>query len=119
MKPSHLRHRLWLGIKRTQVARARLNWADLPPPAVGHGRSMELDLDLTGEFSLHRLINTAVSINGGLRLVDWLSTTVPDPEHIAHRQALVKELAPLSLFRDRLSLSALLAAQEEGDAAGA
>jgi len=112
---AHLRHRLWLGIKRTQAARAQLNWADLPPPEVGYGRPMELDLDLTGEYSLHRLVNTAVSINGGLRLVDWLSTTVPDPERIAHRQALVKELTPLSLFRDRLSLSAQLAEQEGGD----
>ena len=109
------RHLLWLEIKRTQVARANLDWTNLPSPEVSSGRPMELDLDITGPNSVHRLTNTAVSYEGSLRLLEWLTTPVPDPGQIDHRQVLVKELAPLSLFRDRLTLSAQLADEDGGD----
>jgi len=103
------KHKLWISIKRTHVARAQLDWSNLPPAEQGPETGIELDLDLTGEFSVHRLINTAVTSDGGRRLIEWLATTTPDPEVIRKRQQLVRELVTVPLFRDRLTLSATVA----------
>ena len=102
------KHKLWLTIKRRHVARAELDWSNLPPAVQVPERGIELDLDLTGEYSLHRLINTAVTSDGGQRLIEWLATTTPDPEVTLKRQQLVRELVTMPLFRDRLTLSAVL-----------
>jgi ABC-type multidrug transport system fused ATPase/permease subunit len=106
------RHTIWSQIKSTQIARIRLDWDRLPPVPSGApaGHPFALDLDITGEHSLHRLINTAVSHGGRQRLRDWLLQTTPEIEQIQNRQALVRELAPLTRFRDRLSMKSLLAA---------
>jgi len=54
----------------------------------------EVDLDITGEHSLHRLLNTAVSQEGKSAAPHWLLNTVPDLPIIEHRQTLVRELTP-------------------------
>lgn len=108
------RHQIWLSHKANQIARMGLDWANLPPARLEPETPLELDLDLTGEYSLHRLIDTCVSDGGRWRLRDWLVTTHPDPQLTSKRQQLVRELSPLSLFRDKLILNATFAAQDGG-----
>ena len=108
------RHQIWSDIKIRQIARMQLDWAQIPAPILEPETPLELDLDLSGQFSLHRLANTAVSLGGALRLRDWLSTTFPDLQVTIHRQQLVQELAPLSLFRDKLVLNGKAAAKSDG-----
>ncbi len=106
------RHKLWLQIKSTQAARIRLDWDMLPSSYAGAAppdHPFAVDLDITGERSLQRLMNTAISYEGSLRLRDWLLQTTPDLEKLRARQALVQELAPLSRFRDKLTLKSMLA----------
>jgi ABC-type multidrug transport system fused ATPase/permease subunit len=106
------RHSLWLHIKTAHLARMQLHWSDIPvgyedAPRVDH--PFESDLDVTGNRSLHRLLNLAVSREGSQRLASWLLQTSPNPTTIQHRQALVREMQPMSLFRDRLLLNSLQA----------
>ncbi len=106
------RHTLWLHIKATHVARMRLDWQRIPaaPAFEPQGNHpFEIDLDITGPRSLHQLLNTAVSREGSQRLHAWLLATKPDLAALRERQELVRELAPLTRFRDRLTLNALRA----------
>src|SRR2546426_2106540 len=108
------RHKIWLQIKATQVARIQLDWPNIPavnskaPPA---DHPFAIDLDITGERSLHQLINTAVSYEGSQRVCEWLLNTTPDLQTIRKGQVLVQELAPLSRFRNKLTLKSILAAK--------
>lgn len=96
-------------IKREQIARLTLDWNEIPaaltitPPA---DHPFAADLDLAGEFSLHRLLDCAASQAGSQRLYDWLATPVPDVVQIKQRQQLVKELLPLRSWREHLLLNA-------------
>ena len=99
----------WRAIKTAHVARMLLDWDGIPPARAVLPRDdhpLERDLDLVGEHGLHRLLDTAASWDGSDRLRDWLSTATPDPDAIARRQAIVRELVPLAPFRDKLRLSA-------------
>lgn len=103
--------KMWQSIQIEHLARLRLDWAHLPPPLPSsddNDHPYEFDLDLTGERSLHRLLDTAVSREGGLRLRDRLLTSPPDSQTVMNRQALVSELMAMSHFRDRLTLDARL-----------
>lgn len=104
------RHRIWLRLKQSQVARMQHDWGQLPPTGLQPSNSFELDLDLVGEFSLHRLVNTAVSGGGSQRLRAWLSPPLSEPQVILQRQQTVRELVPRALFRGRLALNAIQAA---------
>ncbi len=108
------RYLIWLKIKESQLARARLDWVNLPPTSLQPSSPLELDLDLTGENSLHRLLDTAVSQGGRQRLAKWLDTPIPDPATTRARQQLVRELAPMSLFRGKLILKGDRAGDEHG-----
>lgn len=106
------RHTLWMHIKSAHIARIKLDWERMPEviaeaPVEGH--PFEVDLDITGARSIHRLVNTGVSREGMERLRDWLLQTSPQLETIQQRQALVRELIPMTRFRDRLILNSLLA----------
>ncbi len=115
VEASMARHKLWQQLKLAQLARMGLEWAQLPPspfePRADH--PFEMDFDLVGERSLHRLIDTTVSQEGSERLREWLSAPIPDAAAIARRQPIVRELVPLALFRDRLTLNARLAAASD------
>lgn len=111
---SVVRHRVWLQLKQAQVARMRLDWDALPAARRRDAEEykdhpFEVDLDITGEHSLHRLLNVAVSFEGRERLLDWLLNTSPDEEEVRRRQELVRELIPMSRFRDRLQLHGMYA----------
>lgn len=114
LKAGIARHALWRAIKQAHIASIQLDWEHLPPPLVPTGDPLALDLDLTGERSLHRLIDTCVSREGSRRLLDWLAAPVPDPAGMQRRQALVRELIPLVALRDRLRMSATLPDQKLG-----
>ncbi len=110
LKDSINRHRILLDLKSSQVARIRLDWERIPsvsasPMQVEH--PFGTDLDIIGERSLHHLIDTTVSIEGSRKVCGWLMETEPNLEGILKRQALVKELSPLTLFRDKLIVNAL------------
>lgn len=111
LRASIARHQAWLSIRRAHLARMRIDWDDLPPATASAPpeHPFAADLDIVGMFSLHRLLDTAISRGGSDRLLGWLLTTTPDPAQIAARRALVTELTPLAAFRDKLTRSALLA----------
>ncbi|HEX2915882.1 MAG TPA: MutS family DNA mismatch repair protein [Chloroflexia bacterium] len=111
------RHQIWLDLKTTEIARMKLDWENIPLKTVSAApvpgeHPFGIDLDLCGERSIHRLLDTAISREGSQRLRDWLLNPDPDRLVIYRRQALVKELAPLTLFRNKLTLQAALAARD-------
>lgn len=106
---------LMLQVKKVQIARINLDWEHLPdtdnlPSQPDH--PFETDIDVTGERSLHRLMDTAVTTEGSQRLRSWLLNNNPVVDVIHKRQSLVRELEQLSIFRDRLHLYASVASQE-------
>ena len=111
---SIMRHKIWMQIKSTHIARINLDWDSIPaepftePPA---NHPFASDLDITGKHSLHRLINTAVLSEGSQRLQNWLLNTTPDLQVIRQRQALIQELTPLTIFRDKLLMKSLLSSK--------
>ncbi|MCB9421279.1 MAG: hypothetical protein H6667_15865 [Ardenticatenaceae bacterium] len=112
------RWEIWLAVKQNHLARMNLDWANIPPalpvpPRFDH--PFALDLDLVGERSLHRVMDTAVSLEGSQRLRDWLLITMPELASLQKRQTLVGELASKPLFRDKLRLNATLVAQKSDE----
>lgn len=111
---SMARHKVWRHLKETEIARMQLDWHSIPDaytPEQQADHPFEIDLDITGKHSLHRLINTAISSEGTQRLREWLLTTRPDLKTILTRHALIQELTPMSAFRTRLTMKATLAAR--------
>ena len=113
IRESLTRNALLIEIKQVQQARIRLDWDRIPPtdplvqPVAGH--PFETDLDITGERSLHRLLDCAVTREGSERLRSWLLNARPSSDLIGHRQALVRELKHHSIFRDKLQLLSAVA----------
>jgi hypothetical protein len=106
---SYVNHDVFLRFKKTQIARMQLDWDMLPSQLESEEveHPFEIDLDIMGERSLHRLMNTAVSFEGGQQLSQWLLHPNNDMHTIRRRQAFVQELLPLTRFRDKLLLSSL------------
>jgi len=105
------RNALLLGIKRVQIARINLDWDHLPSAdqlPVDPNHPFESDIDLTGDRSLHRLIDTAATIEGSRRLKSWLLDNAPDAATIHARQLVVRDVERLWIFRDKLHLYATL-----------
>ncbi len=108
VEATYRRHRLWRKIKASHLARATLDWNGItasaphgPPP----GHPFAGDLDLLGDRSVFQLLNSAGSEDGSHRLREWLLDSFPAAPMILARQNLVKELTPLSRFRDKLLLT--------------
>lgn len=102
---------IWRDIKQAHVARICLDWEGIPstlpvPPQFNH--PFALDIDLVGDYSVHRLLDTAVSQEGSLRLRAWLINTDPQLDEIERQQRRIRELAQATLFRDKLSLNTTL-----------
>lgn len=97
---------------KTRLARVRLDWEEIPAPSpikVPAEHPFASDLNVTGSRSLHQLLDTAVTSAGSRRLAKWLLAEAPDPELIARRHQLVRELLERNAFRTRLELDGLLA----------
>ncbi len=108
-------HKIWHDLKSTQLARMNLDWNQLPESGIEPDElhAFEKDLDITGKRSLHRLLDSTVSLDGSNLLRDWLLQATPERESILARQALVKELTPFARFRDKLFLAAKLVSQAQ------
>jgi len=107
VRDSITRNSLLIDIKQVQIARINLDWNRIPaadPDPLIAGHPFESDLDITGERSLHRLLDCAVTKEGSERLKSWLLNPRPDAEAMQHRQKLVRELKGHSVFRDKLQL---------------
>ncbi len=116
---------LWRRWKQIQVARAMLDWSQIPlateaQPDYAH--PFEADLDVVAErpedISLHRLLDVATTLGGSRRLRQWLTATEVDMEAVLARQLLARELVSRSWLRSRLFVDAKWAEVGE-DAAGA
>jgi hypothetical protein len=109
------RLRLWRRIKAAHAARVTLDWPNIPPrpSEVPPAHFYAKDLDLAGPHSLLHLLDTTVSDHGRQRLAAWLLDQPPAHELWSRRRRLVQELATRPLFRDRLTLHARLAGDEE------
>ena len=113
VRDSLTRNALLIEIKQVQIARIQLQWERLPGtdparlPDASH--PFESDLDITGERSLHRLLDCCVTREGSERLRSWLLSARPDAQLISHRQKLVRELKGHSLLRDKLQLLSAVA----------
>src|SRR5262249_41529327 len=83
--------RRWKAIQQTHIARLKLDWEQLPPALIAND-ALAFDLDLTGKTSVHRLLNTAITLEGSRRLLSWLTAAASDIATITQRQELVKEL---------------------------
>ncbi|MCL4396699.1 MAG: hypothetical protein M1482_18165 [Chloroflexi bacterium] len=106
----------WRDIKLDQLARMTLDWPNLGAPAAANvpgGRSLALDLDLTGARSVHQLLDTTVSRPGSQMLAQWLVQPSPDLNETLGRQRIVRELVPLTRFRDRFRLTLRMVMQEQ------
>lgn len=120
---------LMLEVKRVQLARISLDWELLPlsdqsqdaeknesHPETAH--PFESDLDITGERSLLRLLDSSITTEGSQRLRSWLLSTTPEPLVIEKRQSLVRELSGQALFRDKLQLLSALASTDAKTSGG-
>lgn len=95
-----------LRVKKTHIARMTLDWENIPSVEDEREKDhpFENDLQISGPYSLHQLINTCYSDQGRARLRQWLLHRVPDAETVRSRQAAVRELIPLVNFRDQLQV---------------
>jgi hypothetical protein len=107
-------HTLLLDIVETQIARASLDWMHVPSPLdlpAPPDHPYAIDLDITGDRSLHHLLDCATTREGSQRLCDWLLQSLQDKAEIEERQTLVRELVPMTAFRNKLAVNARLSAK--------
>ncbi len=94
-------------ILEREVAVIERDWTRLPAlplyETVGSPRYYS-DLDLVGESSLLRLLNTTLSNSGFQKLAALFSSNGITNDLISHRQAIVKELQAKRAFRRKLHL---------------
>jgi ABC-type multidrug transport system fused ATPase/permease subunit len=118
VKRSILRFNLSRKYFSSQVARMELAWEEIPPAPVitaDQEHPFASDLNLTGRYSLHHLLNTAASNGGSYRLQKWLLKKVPQLEQVLSRQAAVREVQSLTGFRSRLALSSSLVSADDDE----
>ena len=111
-----LRFKISQQVKADKLRRMKLEWEEIPYSwyKPSHERSpLEIDLDLTGQRSLHHLLDLAISKEGSVLLAGWLREPECDLEQISYRQATVRELTILPGFIDRLLLNLKLVSQEQ------
>ncbi|MGB8645083.1 MAG: hypothetical protein WCF84_07585 [Anaerolineae bacterium] len=95
-------------LKSDHLARMTLDWENIRSPSpldLTGKRARALDLDLTGPRSLHQLLDTTASRRGSQLIADWLVPAQPDIAATLQRQQIVRELTPLTRFRDRFHLT--------------
>lgn len=109
---------IWKNIRNTHLARMNLEWEQIPETTAAHTEENHPyagDLNITGQHSLLRLIDTAIYSGGSDQLKKWFLNNTPDTDRIARRQQLVRELKPMAHFRDRLQLRAAISKSYESE----
>lgn len=98
------------GIKEDHIARISLNWNKIPAEPLGFtlqkNHPFALDLNITGENSLLRLLNTTIYEGSFQKLASWLLQNKPNQKLAIARQANVIALQNLNVLRDRLRVEA-------------
>lgn len=112
------RHRIYQQIKQSHIARIDREWDSLPPTHLDIASSdhaFARDLNLTGDRSLHHLLDSSFTLEGSRRLQNWLLNWDGNLHESSMRQSLVQELVPMTAFRDRLSLLSALVTRDTDD----
>ena len=114
------RAKTWKEIKSVHLAKIHLDWQNIPKTFYSDAAvdPVEADLNLTGNQSLHQLINIAASKQGKELLRKFLFIKEPVYNEVIERQNLVKELLPLNRFRDKLQLLSYFPSKRELDGTG-
>lgn len=110
------KQRIWIDIKSTNLARIKIDWKNLPVQKLNKRNSshpFESDLFISGEYSLHRLMDASVTSEGSLKLLEWLTNTNPSLNDIIYRQSIIRELIPLTKFREKLLLNSNMVTKKE------
>ncbi len=97
-------------IKKEHIARMELDWANIRYKALEtdtKNHPFANDLDILGKHSLYHLIDTSIYEGSAGKLTDWLLDPSPEKEEVLIRQKKVKELVPLTGFRDKLRVIGL------------
>jgi ABC-type multidrug transport system fused ATPase/permease subunit len=101
------RTKKWIMIKSVRIAKMNLNWDKIPEAKKEYRDShhpFEIDLDITGQYSLLRILNNTFSKEGYVKLKLWLLNPLKHFEELAFRQSIVRELIPFRSFREKLFL---------------
>lgn len=105
-------YQYWQQLKQTHIARMTIDWLALevpPPPVIPDAHPFATDLNLTGERSMHHLLDTSATYEGSQRLLDWLLETHPDKATALQRQQIVQATRSAFMFRDKLSVAEMQA----------
>lgn len=101
------RFRLYIQIKKEELARLELDWENIPildNRFINNPTNIEQDLNITEKNGLLQLISIGVS-GGGINILrEWLSGKSANISEIVARQKIVRELKDLRRFRVRLHL---------------
>jgi len=112
-----LRGEVLANINAESIDRIHRNWADLPlrhdVPAEGT-HPYANDLDLFGHSSVFHLLDTLSTQMGESELRAWLLARAA-PGEIVLRQEAIKELAPLSEWRQQLQMIGRISGSERSD----
>ena len=101
------RAKKWINIKNVRIAKMNLDWAKMPETKKEYRDShhpFEIDLDITGQYSLLRILNSTFSKEGYVKLKSWLLNPLKDFNELTFRQSIVRELIPFRSFREKLFL---------------
>lgn len=112
------RFSLFQQLLQDRLSRLTIEWSKLPAAKdikVPENHPLDRDLNITGPFSLHQLLDVCITEQGSERLASWLLTQKPAYTTINSRQQLVKELVKELRFRDRFVLHFRLFSKEELD----
>ena len=104
------RAKRWITIRSTHLARMSLDWDNIPKKHlvdVDTHHPFAHELNIIGKHSLLELMDTAIYPGGSEKLTSWFTDTEPALSEIEGRRALIRELKPLSYFRDLLQLKAM------------
>lgn len=106
---------LWRALKEDRLMRLQLDWENLSPPRPIDlkDKALAFDLDLTGQRSVHQLLDTTISRKGTQLLAEWLTGSRPDVAALTARQRIVRELKLRDRFRERFRLTYRLALRRE------
>ncbi|MGD8779599.1 MAG: hypothetical protein PVH88_11635 [Ignavibacteria bacterium] len=110
--------RNWIKIKQSFISRINLDWENIEPRKLPDNikqNLIETDLDLTGERSLHQLIDFSVSTEGSMLLRDFLINHNLNEDEVLRKQSIVKEILTMNRFREKFLLTLSLVSKKRLD----